>query len=507
MNAIALPVLLPFATAVLLPLMTQRFERQRALSLISGLLLLGASVVLFEASGGGRVLTLNVSGWSPSVGITWVVDRLSALMLILTSILSLASIAYAPRRFDGPAAQRFYFTLHQFLLVGVNGSFITGDLFNLFVFFEIMLLASFVQLTLDSRRENHRDLVPYVLVNLGASMLLLLGVGMIYAGAGTVNLAAISRLTETTPLGGVFWMGLSLTLFVIAVKAAVAPVFSWLPDSYPAAPLVVSAFFAGVLTKVGVYVLYRVVPLVHFPLEDLVVQIILVVSLVTMLLGVLGALGSSSIRAILSFHIISQVGYMVLALGLMTASSLAAGILYIGHYMLVKTALFFAGGAAERIGSCRTTEEGGGLIMTHPFLAWGFFVPAMALAGMPPLSGFWGKFFLIKEALLVEAWWSAGISLVVSLLTLASMMKIWNAFFWRKSADDQVIAAPKPLHRGAKAAILGLATLSVVIGLAVAPLHQAAQSIAGHLLATKPYTEAVLGVPAEVELDGEIAQP
>jgi multicomponent Na+:H+ antiporter subunit D len=326
------------------------------------------------------------------------------------------------------------------------------------------------------------------------SAMLLGGVGAIYGVAGTVNMAELSRRAATGEAPPVFWAGMALVLVVFALKTALAPVFFWLPDAYPEGPIPISGLFAGLLTKVGVYTLFRTVPLVAGDGSGLLQEILLITAATTMLVGVVGALGRSSIREILSFHIVSQVGYMVFGLAVYTPIAVAAGIFYVVHHIIVKTALFFAGGIAERVGGTGTLGRVRGMARTHPWVAVGFFIPAMALAGLPPFSGFWGKFFLIVGGYQAGAWISTTVAIVVSLLTLASMMKIWTATFWGP-AEGQV-EPELGRDRGMLAGTLSLAGLSVLIGLAAAPLFSYSERAAAQLLEVRPYVDAVLATAA-----------
>jgi multicomponent Na+:H+ antiporter subunit D len=490
-NIVALPVLLPLLTAILLAPLAGRGWRESALSLISGVVLLGVAALLVAATFDGTILVLRPGGWSPAAGIVWVVDALSAVMLTLTALTSLATLVYAPCGLRDRQESRYFYLLHQLVLTGINGSFVTGDFFNLFVFFEIMLLASFVLIALGGRAEQLNQSFPYVLINLVASALLLAGIGGIYGTAGTVNMAETSRRVAEGALPPVFWAAAALVLTVFAIKAALIPVFFWLPDAYPRSSIPVSAFFAGLLTKVGVYTLFRAVPLLTGSAPTGFHAVLLFVAAATMLIGVVGALGRGSIRQILSFHIISQVGYMVFGLALYTPLAVAAGIFYVVHHIIVKTALFLAGGIAERVGGSGVLGAVSGVARTHPWVAAAFFVPAMALAGLPPFSGFWGKFFLVVAGFQAGAWAATTIAIVVSLLTLASMMKIWTATFWGEVSGQ---SHPALGHdRGMLGAALGLAGLSVLIGLAVAPLFAYSERAADQLLRVEPYVQAVLG--------------
>jgi multicomponent Na+:H+ antiporter subunit D len=484
-------VLLPLLTAAALVPFTGRGRLERTISLASGGVLLVLAGVLIAATAGGEVLVTRNGGWPSTVGIVWVVDTLAAVMLALTAVTSLATLVYARNGLRGESESRHFFLLHQFVLVGINGAFVTGDFFNLFVFFEIMLLASFVMVCLGARANQLNQAFVYVLLNLVASAIFLGGVGAMYGTAGTVNMAETARRVAEGNLPPIFWSAVALVLVVFAIKAALIPLFFWLPDAYPEAPIPVSAFFAGLLTKVGVYTLFRTVPLLTGSTPGAFHSLLLFIAAATMLIGVLGALGRSSIREILSFHIISQVGYMIFGLALYTPLALAAGIFYVVHHIIVKTALFLAGGIAERVGGSGVLGTVRGMARTHPWVAVGFFVPAMALAGLPPFSGFWGKFFLIVAGFQVQAWAATTIAIVVGLLTLASMMKIWTATFWGEPEGQ--LQPELGRSRGMIAATLTLAALSVVIGLAAPPLFAYSERAAEGLLAVDPYVSAVLG--------------
>lgn len=490
-NEIGLPVLLPLLTAVLLASLIGRYRIQRAVAIGSGVVLLAVAAHLAARTADGEILVLRLGGWHPRVGVVWVVDGLSAVMLVLAAVTSLAMLIYAPGALRLRERRHFY-PLHQIMMMGIHGSFVTGDLFNLFVFFEIMLLASFALISLGSRARQLQLTFPYVVVNLLASALFLAGLGAMYGAAGTVNLAELARRLGAGPMPASFWGAAALVLIVFATKSALVPLFFWLPDAYPEAPLPMSGLFAGLLTKVGVYTLFRFVPIVAASAPAGAQDVLLYGSGATMLVGVIGALGRGSVREILSFHIVSQVGYMVFGLALLTPLSVAAGMFYVVHHIIVKTALFFAGGIAERVGGAGAGRLGvvRGMAATHPAVAVGFFVPAMALSGLPPFSGFWGKLFLVRAGLESRAFGVTALSLFVSLLTLASMLKIWTSVFWGKPEGQ--IRPASGRDRRMLFPTLGLALLSVVIGLAASPLFSFCQATAAQLVQVTPYVEAVL---------------
>jgi multicomponent Na+:H+ antiporter subunit D len=289
-------------------------------------------------------------------------------------------------------------------------------------------------------------------------------------------------------------------LFLIAfgIKAAVFPLFFWLPASYHTPPVPVSALFAGLLTKVGIYALIRVFTLLFVQDVGYTHTLILVISALTMVTGVLGAVAHNEFRRILSFHIISQVGYMVLGLGLFTPLALAGSIFYIAHHIIVKTNLFLVSGVAWRLRGTFDLPRLGGLCRTAPGLSLLFLAPAFSLAGVPPLSGFWAKLLLIQSCLRAGEFLVAATVLLVGLLTLFSMMKIWGKAFWGEEPSGERQPLPRPLSGRDRvlyyAPMTALAALTVAIGLFAGPVLQLSAAAADQLLNPAGYLEAVLGV-------------
>lgn len=489
---VSLPVLIPLVTALLV-LALGRWPRVRfGVALASQVVLVGVvGLLAYHAAWRGEILTLSMGGWNPRVGIVWVADGLSSIMTVLGAIVGLAVLLYSPNGLKAPREVPYFLVLHQVMIASVEGCFLTGDLFNLFVFFEVMLTTSYVHITIGARSRQLKKTFPYVVINFIGGLLFLAGVGIVYGTSGTVNLASLSRLIAQEELPPQFWGGIGLVLTVFALKTGLVPLYFWLPESYPESPIPNSAMLAGLLTKVGVYTLYRVVPLVLTEADEEFFRLLAGISAATMVLGVLGALGRNRIRQILAFHIISQVGYMTFGLALFSPAGLAAGLFYVVHHIVVKSGLFLAGGMVERVGGSDRLKDVRGMASTHPWAAAGFFVPAMALAGMPPLSGFWGKLFLAIAGFRQGYWITTATAIVVSLLTLASMLKIWRASYWGKpEGQRRPELGDDP---GMLSGVLGLAALSLLIGLCVVPLMLCCGQVAEQLLSVTPYIDAVLG--------------
>jgi len=334
-----------------------------------------------------------------------------------------------------------------------------------------------------------------VTLNLIASALFLAGVGVLYGVAGTLNMADLARALREVPGTGMITVLSMLFLLAFGIKAALFPLFFWLPASYHTPPAAVSALFAGLLTKVGVYALIRFFTLLFVQDPGMTHRLILVIALLTMVTGVLGAVVQRDFRKILSFHIISQVGYMILGLGLFSPLALAGSIFYIVHHIIVKTNLFLVSGAVHALRGTYELRRLGGLYHHSPVLALLFLVPALSLAGVPPLSGFWAKFSLIAAGIGTGDYVSAALALLVGMLTLYSMTKIWSEAFWRRRPDNAT--EDTSLSAAARLAFLGpialLAIITAVIGLAAQPFFDAAVAAAEQLMHPQAYIAAVLG--------------
>ncbi|MBK7822341.1 MAG: Na+/H+ antiporter subunit D [Tessaracoccus sp.] len=433
-NLIPAPVLLAIFGAAVALALPRRPGLQRLVSVISmtGIVAVAATFIWYTHTHGA--LALWVAGWPAPLGIALVVDRLSALMLMVASVVALCVLVFATGQ-DQDEVRRetpvsIFHPTFLLLMAGVSNAFLAGDLFNLFVGFEILLFASYVLLTLGGTADRVRAGTTYVIVSLLSSSLFLISLSAVYAATGTVNLAQLSlRLRDLTEPVQLLLEVLLIVTF--AIKAAVFPLSGWLPDSYPTAPAPVTAVFAGLLTKVGVYAIIRTETLL-FPRDSL-SNVLLWASLLTMLIGILGAIAQVEIKRMLSFTLISHIGYMIFGIALNTTAGLAATIFYTAHHITIQATLFLVTGLIERRGGTSSLDGLGGLLKVSPVLALLFFIPAMNLAGIPPLSGFIGKLGLLEAGVGVGtplAWLVVTGGVVTSLLTLMAMAKVWNRAFW-----------------------------------------------------------------------------
>jgi len=483
------PVAIPLIAAVLGMLAPAIGRVRRGLGIAGAAGQLAAAAGLMILVGREGIQVIQLSNWEAPVGITLVADHFAALILVAGALASFAAVVFAAMTVDEERTAHGYFIFTNVLIAGVAGAFLTGDLFNLYVWFEVMLIASFVLLALGQGRLQAEGAVIYVMLNLIASAMFLTGAGLAYAITGSLNFADIAERipsVEQQPL--VLALG-ALLLVAFATKSAAFPLSAWLPASYHTPAPDVSALFAGLLTKVGVYAVARTVTLL-MPDDEVIRTAVLALAGLTMVVGVLGALAQLEIRRLLSFHIASQVGYMLMGIGLMTPLALTGAIFYMAQHMITKTSLFLVAGAIEHRTGTGWLPSLGGLYRTRPGLAATFALAGLALAGIPPLAGFVAKYTLIRAAFEVEAWVLAGIAVTVSLFTLLSMAKIWTMAFWKQPA----VEIPWTGGGGAlvlPAALLALASASM--GFAAGPLVDYAMEAARTLVDTTAYREAVLG--------------
>ena len=448
------------------------------------------------------LLVGQMGGWPAPMGITFVADGLSALMVLLAAVIAPVVAVYGAAEAPLRRGRRGFFPLLHILLLGVNGAFLTGDLFNLYVWFEVLLAGSFGLMVLGGRREDLEGAVKALVLNLLGSMLFLLATGAVYGLTGTLNLADLhGRLAEVHAMRPNAVTAVAFLLAVaFSIKAALFPLYFWLPASYHVPSAGICALFAALLTKVGVYALLRVLTLPLAAVPD-VYPVVLAATAVTMISGVLGAVTQAEMKRILAWHSISQVGYIVVGIGLLAAddpqvrtAGVAAMILFVVHHGLVKPALFLAAGLVHRTLGTTELAPAGGLYAARPGLALLFLLPALSLAGLPPSSGFWAKLAVLRACVLAGQWWVLGVALAAGLLTLLSMFKIWNEIFWKPAPEDggpaeDGSAAATRVMWGATAALVLLVT---VLGLAPGPLLEVVGEIAGQVLQPEVYVRAVL---------------
>ena len=460
-----------------------------------------AALALMREVSDGATLVYAVGNWAAPFGILLVADRLSAWMLVITALLALFALLHAARGTD--AAGRYFHVLFQWQLLGLNGAFLTGDLFNLFVFFEILLIASYALLLHGPHgigaRERTRAGLHFVVVNLLGSSLFLFAVGTLYGVLGTLNMADLAVKAAATPpenLGLVRAAGL-LLFGVFALKAALLPFYLWLPGAYAGASAPVAALFA-IMTKVGAYSILRVSTLIFGaeggPVAGLIAPWLLPLALATLAVGMLGVLAANRLRRQIAYLVVASVGSLLAAFGLGGAAGIGAGLYYLPHSTFATAALFLlADLIARRRGALDDRLDPGPVIPGAVGLGAVFFVAAVAVVGLPPLSGFLGKFMLLRAALGHPALpWIMAVVLGGGLLGLIALARSGSLLFYRPEAEPQTLGAAPP---GFWDLLPAIGLLALVLGLTLwaGPISEAATATADQLLHPQGYIQAVLG--------------
>jgi len=491
-----LPLLAPFFTVVITLLLSQSRRAQRSASVAGALAHFAAGLALLGWVARGGIQVTQVGGWPAPFGITLAADLLSAIMVALTGLIGLAVAVYSLGSIDERREHFGYYPLLHVLLLGVTGAFLTGDMFNLYVWFEVMLIASFVLMALGGQQAQLEGALKYVTINLLSSAVFLTSLGILYSSTGTLNMADVARqVADGSVAPGLATVLAMMFLVAFGIKAALFPLYFWLPASYHTPPVAVTALFSGLLTKVGVYALIRIFTLIFTHNPDLTRPLLLGIASLTMISGALGALAQVEIRRLLSYIIIAESGYLLLGLALGSELALGAAVYFMAHAIIGTAALFLVAGIIARTSGSYFLAHLGGLYRADPRLATLFFIPAMAMGSLPPLPGFWGKLGLIRAGLALEEYVAVAVALGVSVLLLLAMVRIWAEAFWKPRPAEA--PAHIALGRGQRVLLLmptlALVVLVIVLGFAAEPFMALALDAARQLLDPAGYLQAVLG--------------
>jgi multicomponent Na+:H+ antiporter subunit D len=490
MKSLVLPILVPLTTTVVLLLAPARPTLQRGIALAGSVLLLGAGLLVFQHVNAAGIQALQVSDWAAPFGITLVADLLSAMLVVAVGVVAVAVSGVALAGVD-PRREAFgYHPLLQVLYMGVAGSFLTGDLFNLYVWFEVMLVASFVLMALHRTSAQVEAAYKYVAINLIASSIFLTALGLLYGATGTLNMADLAGEWSSVRSSGVDSVLAVLFVAAFCIKAGLFPFFFWLPASYPAAPAAIGAAFAGLLTKVGVYSLIRVFTLLFHDAPQGLFALLLGMSALTMVVGLVAAVNERDFRRVLAFNLVGHIGYTTASLALMTPATLSGALFYVLHHIIVITNLFLVSGVLLR--THRTTDFAGlgGVYGERPLFALLAMVPLFSLAGVPPLSGFLGKLAILQGTFAAGAHWLSALVLLVGLLTLLSMARAWTEGFWKPRPQGREVTAP---GTSSLVVIAALSVVTIAMTVGAEPLHDLTSRGARQLLDRDAYVRAVLG--------------
>jgi multicomponent Na+:H+ antiporter subunit D len=481
------PVAIPLGAAAVAVLLRRRPGLQRGVMEGAVGLTLGAAALLLKRVAGGETVVMKFGGWGAPFGVTFVADLLSAALCTAAGVVALAVAIFARADVRTRRRRAGFDPLFLGMIAAVNGAFLTGDIFNLYVWFELMLVSALGLVTLDRRRAQIDGALRYAAMSMMGATFILIGIGLLYGETGTLDLAHLSATLAGRAPSVTLTTSAYLMLTGLVLKAGLFPLFFWLPASYHTAPIGVAAALAGLLTKVAFYACLRVLVVVFglgtaVPAVPGMPPLLALLAATTMLVSVLAAIGQVDVRRLLAFHVTGQVAYLVMGLALASWLGSAAAIFYTVHTMLVQTGLFLGAGAIARAGGGYDLRVVGGLIREHPFFASLFAVLALSISGVPPLSGFWAKALVIDAAFRAGTRWSgwlAGVALLAGFLTLYSMSTLWSQAFWRSHRRGERAARRIPTAMIAAVGLLAACTLG--LGLGVEPAVRLSRAAAGQL--------------------------
>ncbi|WP_262176160.1 Na+/H+ antiporter subunit D [Saccharococcus sp. Marseille-Q5394] len=488
-NIIAMPMIIPLLTGIILVFLRHYTKTQRVLSILSSIATVAVSLVILYQIQQEGILRLDFGGWIPPYGILFVADSFSMLLVVTTSIVTGILLIYAFSSIGQQFEHMFFYPFVFFLVAGVNGSFLTGDLFNLFVCFEVMLLSSYVLITMGGRKVQLIESIKYVTINVLSSWFFLMGIAYLYGTIGTLNMAHLSVRIAEVGQGPLLTVISLIFLIVFSLKAGLLLYF-WLPGSYSAPPTVIAALFGALLTKVGMYALFRVFTLIFYHEPIITHTAIGVMAILTMIGGSVGALAYNDIRKIVSYNVVIAVGFILAGLAISSEIAFQGAIYYLIHDMIVKALLFLLAGTMIYLTGKTKIEEMSGLIRNYPALGWLFFITMLSLAGIPPLSGFIGKVFIGQGAIETGSFLLLIVAFLSGIFVLYSLLRIFLNCFWGETIineDDDV-----PLKKGMLVPCILFAIMTVAIGLGVEGLAPYVSDAARTLMNPEIYIEAVL---------------
>ncbi|MBD7985611.1 Na+/H+ antiporter subunit D [Sporosarcina sp. Sa2YVA2] len=490
-NLLLFPIILPFFFAILLLFFKEKIRTQRILTLIGVVVSLASSLVLLWTVKTEGIQAITLGSWPAPFGISMVSDMLSALLVTTTLLLTLFIVIYSFTSIGEERERYFYYPAILFMVTGVNGAFTTGDIFNMFVFFEVLLIASYILIVLGGTKKQLRESLKYILVNVISSALFVITVAYLYSVVGTLNMADISVKISEVNQPGIITVIAVLFLIVFGIKGSIFPLYFWLPGSYAAPPIPVLALFGALLTKVGIYAIMRTYTLFFIHNTGFTHEILMILSILTIIAGCIGALAYFDLKQIIIYNIVIAVGVILFGASQMNEAGMSGAVFYLIHDMLIKGALFLLIGVIIYITGTSNLRKMGGLMKTHAPLGWFYLIAAFGLAGIPPLSGFIGKLLIVQGAFEAGNIWSGIIVLASSLVVLLSVMRIFIYAFWGESK----VALPKTnrkTYNRLMAPALVLVVLTIVYGIGTEWLLPFMTDATDVLLQPSIYIDAVL---------------
>lgn len=489
-NIIVLPLIVPIITAILLVLMRDYIPLQRIISFVTMVFVIIISFIMLIQVQSQGIMKVDFSGWLPPFGILFVADSFAVLLVLTANIVTAICLLYAFSTIGERHERMFFYPFVLFLIAGVNGSFLTGDIFNLFVCFEVMLLASYVLVALGGEKIQLRESLKYVLINVVASWLFLVALAYLYGTLKTLNMAHIAQRVAEAGQDPILTTIAILFLVVFSLKAGLL-LFYWLPGSYSVPPTVVQALFAALLTKVGIYALFRTFTLMFPNNIEVTHTLIGVMAGLTIIAGCMGALSGRDVRTIASYNVIIGVGFILIGLAVSTEEAFAGAVYYLLHDMLAKALLFLIVGTMVYLTGEIVVKNMNGLIRHYPLFGWIYFLVLCALTGIPPLSGFIGKVLIGQGAIAKESYILLAIGFGSSVIVLYSLLRIFLAsFFGETSVSEE---DKKLIPKGAYVSFVLLAVCLIALGVGAETIALYVEDAARTLANPSIYIEAILG--------------
>lgn len=488
-NIILIPMILPILAGVLLIFLRTYGRIQAWTSIIVMLIVAGSAAFLLATIQTEGIMRLDFGGWLPPFGISFVADSFAVLLVLTASIVAVICLLHAMVSTSKELVTMYFYPTVMFLLAGVNGSFLTGDLFNLFVCFEVMLLSSYLLLTLGGTKRQLREALKYVSINIVSSWFFLIGIAYLYGAVGTLNFAQISVRVAENGQGPLLTTISIVFLIVFSLKAGLLLYF-WLPGSYSSPPVVTSALFGALLTKVGIYSLFRMFTLIFYHKPEITHTVIAVMAILTLIGGSIGAIAYNDIRKIAAYNVVIAVGFIMAGLAIATPNAIEGAIFYLLHDIVVKALLFLLIGTVILLTGTAQIGKMSGIIRNYPVLGWSFFIAMLSLAGIPPLSGFVGKILLSQGAIETESYVLLAAALGSSLFVLYSLLRIFKNCFWGETIVSK--EAQVPLRQGFLIPCLLLVVLTIGMGFGAEGLALYVSDAANTLMNPAIYIDAVL---------------
>ena len=489
-NFLLLPVILPFFIGMILMFLQKHIGVQRFISLVT---LAASSVISFfvmlKVQNDG-IQSVTFGNWPVPYGITMVADGMSTLLVFTTFVLAFFIVWFGFESIGTGRESHFYYPGIMMILTGVTGAFTTGDIFNLFVFFEVLLMSSYLLIVLGGEKKQLRESIKYILVNVVSSAFFVITVAYLYSVVGTLSMADISVKIAELNQPGILTTIAVLFLVVFGMKAAIFPLYFWLPSSYAAAPIPVLALFGALLTKVGVYAITRTYTLFFVHDLSFTHELLLILSILTIVFGCIGALATFNVTRIIIYNIVIAVGVILFGVAQMNEIGLEGAMFYLIHDMVIKAALFMLIGIVIYVSGTNNLRKMGGLIKHYPVLGWSYLIAAFGLAGIPPLSGFVGKLLIVQGGIEAGNIWSSIFILASSLIVLLSVVRIFIYAFWGEQGQ---MAQVNPVsYRNMLVPTVILVAVSVAFGIGaefVTPFMDTAAKI---LVDPSIYVDAVM---------------